>query len=76
MNIVDEDRALLRQLVYHKAVVDDLFANVNRRAKGLKRNTHNVDRPHYARAETAGLEQKDALFLRVGHKIQRSDWGR
>ena len=55
---VDKDRALAAQFLDHKAVMDDLFAHVNRRPKCLQGNADHIDRPHHARAEPARLEQE------------------
>ncbi len=62
VDIVDEDRALFRQLIYNEAVMDDFFANVDGRAEGFERNLHDVNGANNARAEAARLEQKDTLF--------------
>jgi hypothetical protein len=62
LDLVDEDRAFFRQLIDHKAVVDDLPANVNGRAKGVEGDLDNVDGANHAGAKAAGFEQKDALL--------------
>src|ERR1700733_1181739 len=64
---VHEDRALPAQLVYHKAVVDDLLAHVNRRAEGLQRDADNINRPHDTSAEPPRLQQKQRLSLAIWH---------
>ena len=55
---IDEDGALAAQFVDHKAVVDDLFADVNRRAEGFEGDADDVDGAHHAGAEAAGLQEK------------------
>jgi hypothetical protein len=42
----------------------DLLANVDRRAEGVERNLHNVDRADDTGAEAARLEKKDPLGFR------------
>ena len=49
---------LPRKFFDHKAVVDDLFADVDRRPKGLQGDADNIDRPDHARAEAARLQQQ------------------
>ena len=63
VQLIDEDRTLLRQVRHHVAVVHNLFAHVNRSAKRLQRNLHNVDRPHHPGAKSAWLEQKNPLVF-------------
>ena len=53
VDLVHEDRALLRQFVHHVAVMDDLAANVDGRAEGLESDLHDVDGAHDAGAKTA-----------------------
>jgi hypothetical protein len=53
---VNKNGTFALELLDHKAVVDDLFADVDGRAKGLKRNADNVNRPNHAGAKSAGLE--------------------
>jgi hypothetical protein len=55
---VNENGTLALKFFDHKAVVDDLFADVNWRPEGLKGNPDNVDGSHYARAKAARLQQK------------------
>ena len=73
MDVVDKDSTFFRQLVHHKAVMDDLFADVDRGAKGLQRNPDDIDGPHHARAEPAGFQQKYAFFLSFGRRALGSD---
>jgi len=63
VQLIDEDRALFRQIVHDIAVVHDLFAHVDGSAKGIESNLHNVDCPHNAGAEAAGLQQEDTFGL-------------
>ena len=60
IQLVDEDRSFLRQITHHIAVVHDLLAHINRRAKGIQRNLHDIDRAHNTRAEAARLQKKNA----------------
>src|SRR5215467_3480209 len=52
---IDKDGALALQLLDHKAVVYDLFADVNGWTKGFERNPDNIDRPHHSGAKSAGF---------------------
>jgi len=62
LNLVNKNRALFRQLIDHKAVVDDLTAHVNGRAKGIEGDLYDIDRADNAGAEAAGFEQQDTLL--------------
>ena len=62
---VDEDRALAAQFVHHKAVVDDLFAHVDRGPERLQRDADDIDGPHHSGAKAPRLEQKYGLSLAV-----------
>jgi hypothetical protein len=42
----------------------DLLAHINRRAKGIERNLHNVDCPDNAGTEAPRLEEKNPLGFR------------
>ena len=53
---IDKDRALAAQFLNDKAVVDDLFADINRRPKRLQSNADHINRPHHSGAESPGLE--------------------
>src|SRR5580704_1861873 len=64
VQFVDEDCALLGQIRYDIAVVHNLLANVNRRAKGIERNLHDIDSPHDTGAEASRLEEKNPLGFR------------
>ena len=54
---VNKDRALGFQFFHHVAVVDDLFAHIDRRPKGVQRNADNINGPHNSGAKTPGLQQ-------------------
>ena len=62
VDLVDEDRALFRQLVHHIAVMDDFAAHVDGGSEGLQGDFDDVDGAHHARAKAARLEQEDALL--------------
>jgi hypothetical protein len=64
IQLVDKDRALLRQIGHNIAVMDDLLADVDRGAKGIERNLHDIDGPHNAGAEAARLEKENPLSFR------------
>ena len=49
---VDKNRAFAAQFVHHKAVVDDLLAHIDGRAKRLKGDADNIDGPYHAGAES------------------------
>ena len=71
VDVVDEDRSLLRQFVHNEAIVDDLLAHVDGRAEGLKGNLHHVNGADNTCAEATGLEQKNALF---GIRVESNSW--
>jgi hypothetical protein len=55
--ILDEDGALVLQAFDHVLVVDDLVADIDRRAIFLERALDDLDRPHHARAKASRLRQ-------------------
>ena len=55
---IDEDGALAAEFIDHKAVVDDLFADVDGRTEGLERDADDVDGTDDASAEAARLQQE------------------
>jgi len=57
INFIDEDRALGLQFFHHVAVMDDLFAHIDRRPKGVQRNADDINGPHNSGAKTPGLQQ-------------------
>src|SRR3954471_5966895 len=61
VNLVDEDRALFRQLVHNITVVNDFATDVDGRAEGIEGNLYDVDRAHHSGAETAWLKQQNTL---------------
>ena len=71
-NAVHEDRALLLQFLDNVAVVDDLLADIDRRAEGLKGDANDIDGPHDTRAESAGFQEvvKSSLCYRTKHFSQ------
>jgi len=67
---IHENGAFALQFLNHEAVVHDLLAHVDGRPKGFEGDANNINRPHHARTETAGLEQKQRLFVRIwGHNL-------
>ena len=61
----------------HMAIVDDLVADIDRRAEFLERPLDDVDRPHDAGAETSGLSHKNPhpdQFLPQGQSRQTICW--
>ena len=50
---LDEDRALVAQVIDHELVVHDLVADIDRRAPFLDRHFDDLDRPVDARAKAA-----------------------
>ncbi len=56
--VLDEDRALLLQAFDHVFVVNDLVADIDRRAILLQRAFDDFDRAHNARAKAARLGKK------------------
>ena len=54
VELVDEHGAQLRQPVDDEPVVDDLVANIDRRAEPLERELDDLDRPIDAGAKAAG----------------------
>ena len=55
---IDENGAFALEFFDDEAVVHDLFADVDGRAKGLKGNANDVDGANHAGAEATGLQQK------------------
>ena len=64
VQLIDEDCALLCQVRHDIAVMHNLLANVDWRAKGIEGNLHDIDSPHNAGAEAPRLEKKDPLGFR------------
>ena len=64
IQLIDEDRALLRQISHNIAVMNDFLADVDRRAKGIQRNLDDVDGTHNTCAKAARLEKKNSLGFR------------
>jgi hypothetical protein len=62
VDLMHEDRALFRQLVHNKAVMHDLPAHIDGRAKGVEGDLDNVDGAHHAGAKAARLEQQNTLL--------------
>ena len=61
VDFLDEDGALVAQLVHDVAVVDDLLAHVDGAVADLKGPVHHVDRAHDARAEAAQPGHEELL---------------
>ena len=61
VQLIDEDRALLGKIIHDVAVVHDLLAHVDGRAKGVQGNLDDIDGPNYAGTEAAGLQEENAL---------------
>ena len=67
---IDKDGAFALELFDHKAVVNNLFADVNWRTEGLERDADDIDRPDDAGAESAGLKQEQGfLAFRQGNVL-------
>ena len=64
IQLVNEDGALLGEIVYNVAVVNDFLADVDRRTECIQRNLHYIDRTHHARAKAARLEKKHPFAAR------------
>jgi len=61
---VDENGAFALELLYHEAVVDDLFTDIDGRAEGLKGDSNDIDGADHAGAEAAGLQQEQVFLGR------------
>src|SRR3546814_10256256 len=59
VQLLDEDRAALLEVVDHVAVVHDFVAHVDRRAERLDRTLDDLDRAVDAGAEAAGIGEDD-----------------
>src|SRR5690606_10025160 len=59
VELLDEDRTALLEVVDHVAVVHDLVAHVDRRAQRLDRTLDDLDRAVDAGAEAAGVGEQD-----------------
>src|SRR5579884_1658234 len=62
LEFLDENGPGAAQLVDDMAVVNDLLADVNRRAVKIEHNLHDIDSAHHARAKTARTQQDNALL--------------
>ncbi len=70
VELIDEDRATLAQILDHMAVMDDFVPHIDRRTVFDERPLHDIDRADDARAEAAGLSQEDT------HSLSSSPIGR
>ena len=70
--VLDEDRALSLQVVDHVGVVDDLVADVDRRAELVQRALDDLDRAIDAGAKAARLGEDDFFELAPGVTERRS----
>ena len=57
-NAVHENGALLLELLNHKAVMDDLLTDVDRRPESFERDPDNIDGTHHSGAEPTRLQQQ------------------
>jgi len=57
----DKDCTGGTQLIDNMPIVDNFFADVNRRAIQIERNSNDIDGTYHAGAEAAGLQQNDLL---------------
>src|SRR5690606_3662548 len=64
VELLDEDRAALLEVVDHVAVVDDLVPHVDRRTQRLDRSLDDVGRAIVAGAEAAGVGEDDVHEIR------------
>ncbi len=67
VELLDESRPLVAQVVHDMAVVNDLVPDVDGRAVLQQRAIDNLDRSHNARTKAAGLGKNDS------HKGANSD---
>src|SRR5205823_11429464 len=58
-----EHRSFGGKFIYHVAVVNNLLAHVDRRAKGIERDFYDVNCPDYAGAKAPRLKQKQCFGL-------------
>jgi hypothetical protein len=65
IKFLDEDRAFRAQVVYHKFVMDDLVANVNRCAVHLQCTLDDFDRTVNTSAEPTGIGKQDLHGARL-----------
>ena len=54
---IDEDCALTAEFVDHKTVVNDLFADIDRRTESFERDADDINGADDAGAESARLQQ-------------------
>ena len=52
IHVVDKNGTLLLKFLHHKAVVDNLFTNVNWWPEGFEGNADNINGPHHTGAES------------------------
>ena len=56
-----KDRAGIAQFIHHVLVVNDFFADVDRRAVEVERDLHHIDRSHHTGTKASRLEQENLL---------------
>jgi hypothetical protein len=64
VQLVDKDCALLGEVGHNIAVMNNLFANIDRSAKGLQCYLNNIDRTHNAGTEAAWLKKENPFSFR------------
>src|SRR5262249_10928785 len=62
VNRVNEDGALALELFDYKAVVHDLFADVDRRPEGFEGNADDINGADDAGAKASGFQQKQGFL--------------
>jgi hypothetical protein len=79
IDLVYEDRAFLRQLVYNVPVMDNFTPNIDWRAEGLESDFDDIDGANDAGTKTTWFQQKHPLLAggirsscTVGDGIERS----
>src|SRR5262245_9411525 len=72
INAVDEDRPFPLELLYHEAVMDDFFADVDRRPKRLQGDADDINGPDDPSAKATRLKQQQCFAFR--HSVFHSLW--
>ena len=69
IELFDEHRAAIAKLIHHVAIVDDLFADINRSLGDLEGFLDHRNRANHSRAKSA--EAGDEQFLRrpLAHQV-------
>src|SRR5205807_10462119 len=69
IHLINKDRSLGLEFLNHIAVMDDLFADVDGRAKGVQGNADDINGTNHPGTKTTGLKQKQSLRFLCCHYL-------